>query len=226
MQYAKFLYRKTFLALFFTLWHTKFVKNIHITYQNYSKKYFYFKYCSLCAFFALFFLCLSPNKAFSQDYFILTHSNYSDNQNSLAFELFFSLNDMEALEREVRNGASVNINFSATLYEASFFFDSKLYEYTTGWQIRYEALSNEYILYFEDMPPNRSHDLEYLLSTILKRRAFAFVNISPLDVEEEYYLEIHINLQQATTPPWLESTLFFWTWDVANLNYNIDLKLK
>ncbi len=226
MQYAKFLYKKTFLALFITLWHTIFVKNLIVSYSNHSTKCFFVKYFSLSLLFLLSFLCFSPSKAFSQDYFILNSSNYTYNQEALELELFFSFKDIEGLERKVRSGTSININFYTSLHESSFFMDSKLYEEFTGWQLRYEALSNDYILYFENLPPRRSHDLEYLLSTILKQRSYTFTQIPPLKEDEDYYIEIYINLQQATTPPWLESTLFFWSWDAANLNYSIDLKIK
>ncbi len=175
--------------------------------------------------FLLIFFALCPAKAYSQDYFILNHSNYSYKNNQLDIDLFFSLNNIEDLQRIVKSGTSININFSSVLHEASFLFDKEVQEYITGWQIRFEALTHEYILYFENQPPKRSHDLASLLATTLKNKSFSFYNLPKLDLDKEHYLEIHINMQQATNPPWLESTLFFWTWDAANLNYRIDLKI-
>ncbi len=208
-----------------TLCHTLRVKNIKLKYSNYYKKCFKAKHCSLSAFFFALLVFFIPNKAFSQDYFILNHSNYLLNNNALQIELFFSFHELQELKRIVRSGTSINIHFTCDLFKDNFFFDDNMHTYKKAWQLRYETLSNEYILYNEKSLPKRSHDLENLLSTIIQKKSFSLNNIGILDKKNDYYLELHFNMQQATTPPWLETTLFFWTWDVANINYHIDLIL-
>ncbi len=139
-------------------------------------------------------------------------------------DLFFSFPNVAHIEKMLISGTSINIDYLASLKKEKMLFpDEELQNYISGWQIRYQPITREFILYHENDNPLRSRDLSSLLVTIFSHYTFSLHLIEPLKENEKYYVEIFIGLRHATVPPWLEKTLFFWTWDISKASYTLQL---
>ncbi len=189
----------------------------------YMKNNFTFKKVLFC----LFFICLillPAKNLYAESFFALTSTETKYTQKTVDLELYFHLSSLEMIEKTLKNGSSVNIDYRATLYkERAFFPDQELEHYISGRQVRYDALTHEFILYHENKTPKKSRSLKDLLY-----QEFSYLNISlnlsnPLEESENYFVLLDLGLRHATIPPWLETTLFFWKWDIAGDSYHINL---
>ncbi len=180
----------------------------------------------LVLFACLFFCNIEKSHAEPQPFFTLTSSNISFYSNSIQLELFFSLPDIERIEKMLISGVNINIDCFATLNEKnSFLPDKEIQSYISGWQLRYQSLTHEFILYHENENPLRSRDLKSLLNAVFSKYTFSLNHLPELELDEDYTVNLTLGLRHATVPPWLEKTLFFWTWDIAKDSYLFSLSL-
>ncbi len=186
------------------------------------KKNILFKIFSFCL---LFCLIITPaKKAYAESFFSLTSSEIKYQQKSIDIELFFSLINVEEVEKVLKSGSSINIDYRATLFEENTFLpDSDLSYYISGRQIRYDALTHEFFMYHENNAPQKSEDLKDLLEKEFSRIECPIMLFEPLEEDENYYIQLDFGLRHATIPPWLESTLFFWEWDITGDSYIIEV---
>ncbi len=183
-------------------------------------------FIGLVLFTCLFFCSVEKSHAEAQPFFTLTSSNISFSNNSIQLELFFSLPDIERIEKMLISGVSINIDCFATLNENKAFLpDSEIQSYISGWQLRYQSLTHEFLLYHENENPLRSRDLKSLLHNIFSKYTLSLNHLPELDFDGKYTIDLTLGLRHATVPPWLEKTLFFWTWDIAKDSYLFTLSL-
>ncbi len=197
------------------------IKKIISLYFSNHKKYA----LSLLVFCA--FLFLTPIKnACAQSFFTLTSSHVKYYETAIQVDFFFNLSNLDEIDKILKDGVSINVDTLAHLYEKNTIFpDEELQTFISGWQITYEPLTNEYLLYHKNNTPQKSRDLEELFQSILSHIKVELNYLEPLDRSNDYYIQLDLGLRHATVPPWLETTLFFWKWDIASSNYIVNLRL-
>ncbi len=174
----------------------------------------------------VFFFCVQ-NKAHAEAFFTLTSSNTNYFENNLQLELFFSLPRIDEMEKQLIEGTSINVDCIATLYsEVPVLPDSEIQSYIHGWQLRYEALTREFILYDENAVPIRSRNFEELFKNMFSRIVVEFYSLPSLESTSEYYVQFDIGMRHSTVPPWLETTLFFWEWNITSDSYTLDIEIQ
>lgn len=177
----------------------------------------------------IFFLALyllAPKTAEAKPFFMLTNSNMFYHENTLDVELFFNLPRVKEIEKMLVDGTSININLLTALEEKrTLLSDKEIQTNFVGWQVRYDPLTREFLLYYENEVPRRSRDLANLLSPLFSRFRLSLENLPPLSNKEKYAVTIHIGFQHSNIPPWIEKVLFFRSWDIANDTYTLNFSL-
>lgn len=133
-------------------------------------------------------------------------------------EIEFSLlpNQPELLEKHLHSGAVLNLNANFLIEEKRALFPNRAV-HSSGhiWQFRFDPLAREYIVIQQGSAMTRQRDFKSLLEQVLGDATFRLPPTTPLRSDASYVLTMSFSLRYAEVPPWLQRTLFFWSWDVG-----------
>ncbi len=135
---------------------------------------------------------------------------------SILVESGLVVDQLSNINTLLRDGASINLSCNLLIERLrTLFANETLAEVTVVYQLRHEPLTREFIMIQEGNSPQRSKKLEDLLASTWDVLMFNVPLAAPLVSGETYRVRLHVTLQHAEVPPWLEKALFFWSWDIA-----------
>jgi hypothetical protein len=172
------------------------------------------------------FCLLRPAPASAQT---LSLSNLVLDNQAGSVTLRFSLlvDEVERLEAMLLDGATLVLHCRAELERhRGMWTDQTLSEAGCRSTLRADTLTQE----FEVQAPGdgqalRGQDLEQLLTRAWEQIALDLGSFANLKRGSDYSVSLTVSLEHADVPPWLKSSLFFWSWEVApQIGYSMDFQ--
>lgn len=134
---------------------------------------------------------------------------------SILVESGLAVTHISDIRTLLRDGASINLSCNLVIERLrTFLANETLADATVVYQLRHDPLTREFIMAQDGISPQRSKKLEELLA-FTDVLMFNIPLAAPLVSGETYRVHLHMTLQHAEVPPWLEKALFFWSWDIA-----------
>lgn len=169
-------------------------------------------------------LCPAPLRAEGGVAFVLNSLSVVFQQGLTRLEAAIAVSDPAPLQANLRDGAALNLQMDVLVEHPRMVLpDKTISQQRLLFQIRFDPLTREYILLQQAKPPVRQRRLAALLDGVLGDATIPLAPPAILMPGEQYRVSITLAMRHADVPPWLERTLFFWSWDViAPTTYTLD----
>ncbi len=116
----------------------------------------------------------------------------------------------------MRDGAQLVFDFQLILEEVrTFLSNQELATQGRMAHIKYDPLLDEFLLHEDGAPLLRHNDIDMLFRQFWERAFAPFTLQAALVKDETYRVHVQCTLRHSQVPPWLKSTLFFWSWDIT-----------
>ncbi len=120
------------------------------------------------------------------------------------------------LRNQLRDGAKMIFSIDILIEELGTIMpNSDIIETQKSYHLYHEPLTREFYFVFDDKVI-KNRDLNALFKESLIPLLISLTPEDELEDNENYRATLKFNLRHAEVPPWLERTLFFWSWDLAN----------
>ena len=130
--------------------------------------------------------------------------------------LAVSIDSLSGLRSLLRDGAQLQFRCEGLLTEQRTVMPNRtLGETTQEHDLRYDTRTREFVILAEGRAPLRDRNLERLLGTVWGSIDLPLGEAKVFAPNANYRLRITLSLKHTQVPPWLEQTLFFWSWDVV-----------
>lgn len=127
------------------------------------------------------------------------------------------IDDREGMRNILRDGAQVQLTCTATLRRNRTLLPAQeVGGVVAEIVMRHDPLTREFELFTSpDLPPRRDRNFARLLDGTWSRLRLNLAPTAELTPGEGYTVTLTCSLRHTKVPPWLEKTLFFWSWDVV-----------
>ncbi len=170
-------------------------------------------------------LIFCPKFAQASAFFHLSASGISIENKSVNVELYLTIARMDEVEKILKSGASIEISCNTNLLRKNpIFYDTSIEYQDITWFLRYDALTREFLLSYNDSLVQRNRDLKKLVDSIFFPLSLDLAH-ADLEARTAYTIDVELNLRQAKIPAWIEKTLFFWDWNLISTRYSFDFTL-
>jgi len=127
--------------------------------------------------------------------------------------------EMDFLKDYLNEGTSLRLKCQARLQRKKILWkDATVLNKSLVFDLRNNPLTRQYSLHNLTVERTiHSKDLSNLIKTGWGRLVMDLGNWAALPRGHEYALELSVRLMHADIPGWLKTALFFWSWNVANV---------
>jgi hypothetical protein len=131
-----------------------------------------------------------------------------------------SLTGIAQVRDQLRDGAHMAVEGGIRLFRHNLLRpDSEIAFQPLLWTLRHDPLTREFLITDAGAPEKRAAGRSPHLAALL-REAWAHLHAAltpetPLENDETYIVRLDLVLKYAQVPPWLEKTLFFWSWELS-----------
>lgn len=176
--------------------------------------------CTALPLFLLAFMCLiAPLHAIAAqpERLILRAFSVATEGETMVLRVAVDIDDREALRNLLRDGAQLKLTLAATLKRSRTLMPAEEVGVVVAEILmRHDPLTREFEFSTSpDLPHRRDRNFNRLMDATLERLRLPLAPAAGLAQGESYTLSLTCGLRHTQVPPWLEKTLFFWSWDVV-----------
>lgn len=161
-------------------------------------------------------LCVLPCSALAEEARLeFTQFSLEKKEHTLTLLSQIRLNNDNMVRNQLRDGAQMVLKGVVTLHRLRTLLSNELLgQAEVVVHLRHDPLRKEFMA-FRAQQVYQNRNLAQALYTAWDSAPVALVLAQPLAADESYRVTMHLTLQHAEVPPWLEKALFFWSWDVV-----------
>lgn len=146
----------------------------------------------------------------------------SEGQITIRYGISFT--ELDALRLMLKEGAQITLSCEASLSRpGTFWFGETMTQQELTSTLSYDALTREYVITLSNKPTlYKAGSLVKLLEETWENLTLGVGQLTNLERGQDYTVDLYIRAKSDSVPPWLEKTLFFWSWDVApSMHYSM-----
>jgi len=162
-------------------------------------------------------LLLSPAVPAAAQTLILSDFLVDNEAGEITARFSLDLRDQDQVELMLKEGASLALECTATLYERrGYWTDRKISSTRYTSQLQLDTLTKEYALSRPGGGKSaRDRDLSSLIDFGWSRIGMELGGFAGLERGNTYYVELDVRLRQLDVPDWMKNVLFFKSWEAA-----------
>lgn len=136
---------------------------------------------------------------------------------TMVLRVAVDIDDREALRNLLRDGAQLKLTLTAALKRSRTLMPAEeIGAVLAEVLMRHDPLTREFEFSTSpDLPARRDRNFNRLMDATLERLRLPLAPAASLTQGESYTVSLTCDLRHTQVPPWLEKTLFFWSWDVV-----------
>lgn len=176
------------------------------------------KLCSITCSILVSLVLSSVQNAHAENICELILNTYVVEPSAHQIKVHYSLHvlPVAALADLLRDGAHLALEEQVSVVRLrSLMPNSTVLDARFVWYLRHDPLTRQFILTQDNGQSSRNAQLAPLLAQTWKERSHLFPLERPLEEDSTFRLVLSYTFKHTEVPPWLEKSLFFWSWGVS-----------